>query len=87
MGELRVYDLGKGGVNTQSSPVDLENSELTKAQNAIYEPLGGGLRNRPGLHAFNTDVAAGEVLGGIGVPLANFFTGTRLFFIGRGPIL
>jgi hypothetical protein len=85
--ELKVYDLGKGGVDVQTAPTDLENSELTKAQNAFHDPLGGGLRNRPGLTALNEATAAGEVIGGYGVPLANFFTGTRFFFIGRGPVV
>lgn len=85
---LRVYNLGKLGVNVDKSPIHLQDGELTKAQNAIREPLGveGGLKNRPGLRTFNANPANGTVLGGIGVPLADLTTGGKHFiYLGRGP--
>lgn len=85
MGKVRVYGIGRLGVNVDTDPLMLDDREVTKAQNAINDPLGGGLTNRPGLEAFSATAAAGRVVGGIGVPLANLSgSGIRLFFIGRG---
>lgn len=84
---LLVYTLGQKGVNVDKNPLQLGEDELRQAQNAISDPLGAelGLSNRPGLEKFNAVAGAGSVLGGIGVPLTNLATGTRLFYIGRGP--
>lgn len=84
--ELIVFQLGSKGVNVDLNPTQLEDAHLRKAQNIISDPLGGelGLRNRPGLAKFNTNVASGPILGGISVPLQNRFTGNRFFYIGRG---
>jgi len=85
---LKLYDLGKDGVNVDSDPVNLLDTELRKAQNTIRDPLGAihGLRKRPGLAAFNESLTGGEILGGIGVPLLDQSTGGSLMmFIGRGP--
>lgn len=85
MGKLRVYGIGRLGVNVDTDPLMLDDREVTKAQNAINDPLGGGLSNRPGLEAFSETEAAGSVIGGVGVPIANLSgSGTRFFFIGRG---
>lgn len=87
-GKLSVYNLGQGGVVIDKSALHGDDTELRNAQNAIRDPLGveGGLKNRPGLVKFNTNVAAGAVLGGIGVPLTNLFTGVHYLYIGRGPV-
>lgn len=86
MPPLKIYGLGSLGVNVDSDPLALDDRELRRASNAIDNPLGGGLTNRPGFAALNNVAAAGAVMGGVGVPLANQSgTGTRLFFIGRGP--
>lgn len=71
-GKLNVYNLGSNGVNVDSNPIQLEDGELTKGQNAIHDPLGstGGLRKRAGLVKVNSVAAAGAIRGGIGVPLA-----------------
>ena len=86
MGQLSLYNLGSRGVNVDSGPIHKEDGDFTKAQNAVSSPTGadGGLINRPGLDRTNTTAAAGAILGGIGVPLANGKTGTRLLYIGRG---
>ena len=84
---LVAYDLGLKGVNVDESPLQQEDGVLRKAQNAISNPLGAeiGLSSRPGFGKFS-DQLAGEVLGGIGVPLADLFSaGGRFWFIGRGP--
>jgi len=86
MPPLKVYGLGSLGVNVDSDPLALDDRELRRATNAIDDPLGGGLTNRPGLAAVNAVAAAGAVMGGVGVPLANqSSSGTRIFLIGRGP--
>ncbi len=85
MATVKVYGIGRLGVNVDTDPLMLDDREVTKAQNAINDPLGGGLTNRPGLSAFTTTPAAGRVIGGVGVPLANLSgSGIRFFFIGRG---
>lgn len=83
---LLIFGLGTKGVNTDLSPLHLDDQHLRQAQNAISNPLGTeiALTNRPGLVKFNSGAAAGSVLGGIGVPLLNTHTGSRMFFIGRG---
>lgn len=87
MPPLKVYGFGSLGVNTDTDPYALDNRELRKSQNAITDQLGGdGLISRPGFGPINAVAASGQVLGGIGVPLANLSaTGTRFFLIGRGP--
>ena len=86
-GILKIVDIGALGVNVDSDPIMLEDTELRKAQNAIRDPLGAdsGLRKRPGLDVWNTSTAAGVVLGGIGVPLQDLTSqGLHIVFIGRG---
>jgi hypothetical protein len=39
-GKLNCYNLGSLGVNVDKNPVQLEDGELTKAQNAIHDPTG-----------------------------------------------
>jgi hypothetical protein len=70
-GKLDLYNLGQLGVNTDKNPIELEDGELTKSQNAIHDPLGsmGGLRKRPGLVKVNSVAAAGSINGAVGVPI------------------
>lgn len=83
MATLRLYNFGAKGVNVDSSDLHMQDGELRQAQNAIHNIEGvlGGITNRPGLERFNATAAAGSVLGGIGVPLANN-DGERHLFIG-----
>ena len=70
-GKLNVYGIGSLGVNVDKNPLQLEDGELTKAQNAITDDDGsaGGLRKRPGLTKLNSVAAAGAIKGAIGVPI------------------
>lgn len=70
-GKLNCYNLGSNGVNVDTNPVQLEDGELTKAQNAVHDPLGstGSLRKRRGLIKINSIAAAGVIRGGTGIPL------------------
>ena len=87
---LKIFTFGSAGVNVDLNPIQLGDQQLTKAQNAISDPLGkvGALTNRPGLTKHNASAAAGSVLGGIGVPLINLnastTSGNRLFYLGMG---
>jgi hypothetical protein len=86
MPKLLLYNPGIDGVNVDTSPLELKPTELTKAQNAVRDLAVKGMRNRPGLAAFNLNVAAGSVLGGIGVPFLNeSSSGVHFVFVGRGP--
>ncbi len=82
-GKLNVYGLGSLGVNVDANAVNLEDGELTKAQNVIHDPVGsgGGIRKRPGLTKVNSIAAAGSIVGAINVPLTR--PSTRKFFFGR----
>lgn len=86
-GMIRVADLGANGVNTDKNPLELQDGEFTQAQNASTENENGvsTLKKRPGLIKFSEE-ASGVVLGGIGIPLSDRLTGTRLFYIGRGEV-
>lgn len=68
---LNVSNFGQLGVNTDKSPLHLEDNELTKSQNAVQNKAGaaGGLVNRPGLTKFDSDAGAGSNLGALGVAL------------------
>jgi len=86
MPPVKVYGIGSLGVNVDNDPFAVDDRELRQATNAIDDPLGGGLSNRPGLAPFNHVAAADAVLGGVGVPIANLSgSGTRFFYVGRGP--
>lgn len=71
-GKLNVYNLGSNGVNVDANPVELEDGELTKAQNAVHDILGsaGGIRKRAGLVKVNGSAAAGAIRGALAVPLS-----------------
>lgn len=80
MPKIDVY--GWQGVNTTKSAIQLEDNELSKAQNAFRDSAGehGALRKRPGLTKINSVALSGEILGFVNVPL-NPVT-TRRFLIG-----
>jgi len=81
---MSVYNIGKAGVNVDANPVQLQDGELTEAQNWTTDPAGseGGLRKRPGLTAINASAGGGgtSVLGAIN--LAYTFTLTNTFYVG-----
>lgn len=68
------YRLGQEGVNVDGGDLINDPFSLSKAQNAIRDPLGadGGLKKRPGLTKFNANAAAGSLLGGVSAPLSGF---------------
>lgn len=80
MPKIDVY--GWQGVNTTKNPIQLDDNELSKAQNAFRDSAGehGALRKRPGLTKINSVALSGEILGFINVPL-NPVT-VRRFLIG-----
>lgn len=89
---LRVKNIGKIGNIVDSDYAHSPSGAFTRTQNINRDPLGKAesIITRLGLTPFNVDDdgdLAGAVLGGIGVPLRNRFTGTREFFIGRGEAL
>jgi len=88
-GKIDIRTLGLKGVNVDKDPIELNDDELRKSQNAFHDPIGvnAGLRKRPGLIPFNTTGLGGIVLGGIGVPLTNLQdSGNPSIYVGRGPI-
>lgn len=70
-GDIRVYDLDGIGVIVDTSPIGNPDGTLTKAQNAVANPIGeqGVIRKRPGLKKFTTSAGDGVVQGGIGIPI------------------
>lgn len=93
MPPAKFNELGLHGVNVDKDPLEMGDNELRQAQNAIHDPLGvnAGLHKRPGLYAFNTNVAAGAIKGGIGVPLPDLGGGgssgaVHFIYIGRGGV-
>ena len=82
-GRLNLYNLGSLGVNVDKNPIQLEDGELSKAQNATHDAIGseGGLRKREGLTKINSVAAAGSLQGAAGIPLPR--VATRTFIAGR----
>ena len=78
----KIDVFGWQGVNTTKSAIQLDDNELSKAQNAFRDSAGehGALRKRPGLTKINSSALSGSILGFINVPL-NAVT-TRTFYIG-----
>lgn len=78
MDDLRVYDVGQGGVNLVKDPILLDNSELTQAQNAeiLVNEAKGALAKRGGLSALNSSPLSGAITGMLGVPLETTYTRT-----------
>jgi hypothetical protein len=86
MAPKAVYGIGRLGVNVDTDPWSIDDRECRKMQNALNNPVGV-LSNRPGFASHNAAPAAGAVTGGIGVPLGDQTVGgTRMLFIGRGPL-
>lgn len=89
MAPLTVRNMGLAGVNVDNNPLDLDDNQLTQAQNAISDPSSGAssLRKRPGLLGFNTLTLTYNVLGGSPLPGPNLSTGgTITVYISRSPI-
>ncbi len=85
---LVVENFGENGVNVDKNPLELGTGDLTQAQNGISDPAAGrsSLRKRPGLIEFTVVAPAGDVLGGIDLPLQDLSaSGTHWMYIGRGP--
>lgn len=81
-----LYDIGKAGVDVDTSPLELVPQALTSSQNTVRDVGRLGIRNRPGLETLNATAAAGKVLGGIGVPFLNeSVSGVHILLLGRGP--
>jgi len=69
------------GVNTTKAPLQLEDNELTKAQNAQPSPTAdGSMEMRGGLAKVNAIALGGSVLGLTNVPID--LIATRTFFVG-----
>jgi hypothetical protein len=86
---LKVNKLGINGVNVDKDPLEIGINEVTLAQNAISIITSGreAIGKRPGIVAFTTTATAGDVLGGLDLPLVNLSTlGDVTIYLGRGPI-
>jgi len=70
MGKITVEELDQHGVVVDLDRAGSVSGQLSKAGNAVADPLGekGSIRKRPGLKQVNSTVGAGVVRGGIGVP-------------------
>jgi hypothetical protein len=81
-GHLAIYSMGRRGVNTTTSPVHLEDGDLVQAQNFQPDPAGqdGVLRSRDGMTRLTSSALAGQVTGGIGVPLPDQSALTTHFY-------
>jgi hypothetical protein len=69
---LNVFNIGSAGVNVDKNPLQLEDGELPKAQNAIISTdagTDGSLQKRPGFVKVNASAAAGSIVGALGVPI------------------
>lgn len=70
--KLNIFGTSAGGVNVDKNPIELEDGELTKAQNCISAIASdGSIQKREGLVKYNSVTAAGAIMGAIGVPLQN----------------
>lgn len=70
MAKISVPEFDAHGVVVDQDRTGNVSGQLTKAQNAIADPLGekGSIHKRPGLKAINGTAGNGTVRGGIGVP-------------------
>lgn len=77
---------GVRGVNVDLNALELEDSDLVQASNAIADPSAGegSIRKRAGLVAFTATSTAGAVLGGVDLPLRDLYSGSRFIYLGRG---
>lgn len=88
MAKLVIESLGLRGVNVDQNPLELDDNELTLAQNAVSDPRSGHstIVKRPGLLRFTTTATAGTVLGGQDLPAENLNpVGLHYLYLGRGP--
>jgi hypothetical protein len=80
--------MGQRGVNVDNNPLDLEDDQLTRSQNAVTDPASGAstLRKRPGFAAFTASLSGSNILGGSPLPGPNSSSGgTVSLYIGRSP--
>jgi hypothetical protein len=85
---LTVRNMGLRGVNVDNNPLDLDDNQLTQAQNAISDPTSGAssVRKRPGLVAANVSTLTNIVIGGASLPNVNISVGgTVTLYISRSP--
>lgn len=85
MPPLTANQFGQFGVNVDKSSLELDNSELRRAQNLINIFGTSRVRKRAGLVEFAQN-AAGMVLGGTDVPLVDEFSDATdlVLYLGRG---
>ena len=77
MAEIRVSDLGEGGVDVDTNPTRTADNVASELQNATYDSTRkrlGGLTKRSGLARLNATSLTDVVLGGIEAP----YTGVAL---------
>ena len=70
---ITIAAMGSRGVNVDTNPLLLDDSELRSAQNLYHNPSeaqAGGLRTRKGFRSFIAAPFTGPVLGGIGLAVA-----------------
>lgn len=85
-GKINNYAPGAGGVNLVKNPLQLDDAEVTQAQNAdiVANAATGGrpiMAKRGGVQAL-TSALAGDVSGMVGLPLATTYVST--LYVGRG---
>ena len=82
-GKLNIYNLGERGVVIDKSPIHTEDGELLAAQNAMVDTIGGlgAIRKRDGIAKINSSALAGQVTGGIGLPLPDRAALTVTYFL------
>ena len=70
---ITIAAMGSRGVNVDTNPLLLDDSELRSAQNLYHNPSdaqAGGLRTRKGFASFIAAPFTGPVLGGLGLAVA-----------------
>lgn len=88
-GKIDVYDLGGGGCNLVKDPLQLDDNELTQAQNAELVPDGltggeGSISKRGGLQSLNGTPLAGSILGMVSLPLQTTYV--RTLYVAYGDL-
>lgn len=70
----RAFKLGDLGLNLCSSPIHVEDGELSTAQNTVFSPIRAkrGIAKRPGMSAVNGTATASSVLGFVSIPLPDY---------------
>ena len=82
-GQLNIYNVGERGVVLDKSPIHTEDGELLAAQNAMINTAGGlgAIRKRDGIAKINSSALAGQVTGGIGLPLPDRAARTVTYYL------